>query len=514
MPSGCEMTSALPSVESFGFILPELALGAGAILLFLLAAASGRKAGWHALFPWIGGLSVILSFATLLWSISADAPSNPTAVFDGLVASDPLSIFFRGLVLVATLSGIFLSVGSPSIPKARRAEFYGLMLVMAMGMCFLSSANNLLMIFVAMESVSLCSYLLVGFDSSRYRSTEGGLKYVLFGGVASAVMIFGMSLLFGLYGSLSLQGLNAAISSGSDILGNPAGRWAAMIAVTFIIAGFGFKVAAVPFHQWCPDAYEGAPTPFTALLSVAPKAAGFAILLRFTWGLFSQAGSMDATVSTNIPWMLIIGLLSAMTMTLGNLVALVQNNLKRMLAYSSIAHAGYVLMGLVAGGQDGFESVALYMAVYVLMNMGAFAVISAVDRAIGSEDIRDYSGLGKRAPMLALVMVIFLVSLTGLPPTAGFVGKLYLFSALLAKGGTWFYLLAVVGIVNSVISLFYYARVMKAMYLESPTGATNPIGGLNSASILATLLAIPTLLLGIFWQPLAVLASWSVSFLH
>ncbi len=509
------MTSALPSVESFGYILPELALGAGAILLFVLAAYGGRKAAWHAVFPWIAAISVILASTALWWSISKDGCTNPLSLFDGLVACDPLATFFRGLVMLATLSAILLSAKSPSIPTMRKAEFYGLLLVMSMGMCFLSAANNLLMIFVAMESVSLCSYLLVGFDSSRYRSTEGGLKYVLFGGVASAVMLFGMSLLFGLYGSLSLEGLNNAISAGSSILENPAGRWAAWIAVTFIIAGFGFKIAAVPFHQWCPDAYEGAPTPFTAFLSVAPKAAGFAILLRFTWGLFAQHGSLESTAaSSDIPWMLIIGLISALTMTLGNLVAIVQNNLKRLLAYSSIAHAGYVLMGVVAGGQDGFESVSLYLAVYVLMNMGAFAVVSAVDRAIGSEDIRDYNGLGKRAPVLALVMVFFLVSLTGLPPTAGFIGKLYLFSALLAKGGTWFYLLALVGIVNSVISLFYYARVMKAMYLSSPSGPSNRIGSLNSASVLATLLAIPTLLLGIFWQPLAVLASWSVSFLH
>ncbi len=484
-------------------------------MLFILAAAGGRKAGWHALFAWIGAFSTILAFAALMWSTSKGSCTSPESIFDGLVACDPMAVFFRALVLIAALSAIWLSVGSPSVPKGRRAEYYGLLLVMSMGMCFLASANNLLMIFVAMESVSLCSYLLVGFDSSKYRSTEGGLKYVLFGGVASAIMLFGMSLLFGLYGSLSLQGLNAAITSGSAILGDPAGRWAAWIAVTFIIAGFGFKIAAVPFHQWCPDAYEGAPTPFTALLSVAPKAAGFAILLRFSWGLFAQPGTLDATIaSSSIPWMVIIGVISALTMTLGNLVAIVQNNLKRLLAYSSIAHAGYILMGVVAGGQDGFEGVALYLAVYVLMNMGAFAVVSAVDRAIGSEDIKDYSGLGKRAPLLALVMVIFLVSLTGLPPTAGFVGKLYLFSALLAKGGTWFYLLAVVGIINSVISLFYYARVMKAMYLESPTGATTHVGSLNSAGALATILAIPTLLLGIFWQPLAVLATWSVSFFH
>lgn len=507
------MTGALPSVESFGYIVPELVLGGGAVLVFLLAAAARRKAAWHALFPWIAGLAVLAAGALLYWT-NREGGCEGSAVFDGLIACDPLSTFFRGLILLAALGGIWLSVGSPSVPDHRRGEYYGLLLVMTMGMCLLSSANNLLMIFVAMESVSLSSYLLVGFDSSRYRSSEAGLKYVLYGGVASAVMMFGMSLLYGLYGDMSLQGLHQAIASGGSVLADDAGRWAAWVAVSFVIAGFGFKVAAVPFHQWCPDAYEGAPTPFTALLSVGPKAAGFAIILRFVWGLFAQPGSFDAAPGVDIPWPIIIGLLSALTMTLGNLVAIVQDNLKRLLAYSSIAHAGYMLMGVVAGGVDGFEAVSMYMAIYVVMNMGAFAVVSAVDRATGSENIKDYRGLGKRAPLLAIVMVVFLVSLTGLPPTAGFIGKLYLFSALLFKGGTWYWLLALVGVLNSVVSLFYYARVMKAMYLEKAEDDAKPVRGVNPASVMATVLAIPTLLFGLFWQPLAIMANWSARFFH
>ncbi len=506
------MTGGLPSVDSFNYIVPELVLGGGAVLLFLLAAAARRKASWHALFPWLGGFFVTAALGILVWA-NSEGGCHGSAVFDGLVACDPLAAYFRGLVLVAVLAGVVLSVGSPSLPKDRRGEYYGLLLVMAMGMCLLSSANNLLMIYVAMETVSLCSYLLVGWDKSRYRSSEAGLKYVLYGGVASGIMLFGMSLLFGLYGDLSLQGLHQAIFS-SSVLEDAAGRWAAWMALAFIITGFGFKIAAVPFHQWCPDAYEGAPTPFTALLSVAPKAAGFAVILRFIWGLFAQPGQLDASTSVDIPWALMIGLVSALTMTLGNLVAVVQNNLKRLLAYSSIAHAGYVLMGVVAGGIDGFESVTLYMTVYVFMNMGAFAVVSAVDRSLGSEDIADYRGLGSRAPFLALLMVIFLLSLTGLPPTAGFIGKLYLFSALLAKGGTWFWALAVVGIINSVVSLFYYARVMRAMYLDKAPDDARPVKQANAAGLLATVMAVPTLVLGIFWQPLAVMATWSARFFH
>jgi NADH-quinone oxidoreductase subunit N len=506
------MTGALPSVESFGFIAPELILGGGAVLLFLLAAAVRRRAAWHALFPWLGGLAVVAAGSMLYWA-NSEGGCEGSPIFDGLLACDPLATFFRSLVLVAVLASVVLSVGSPSLPANRKGEYYGLLLVMAMGMSFLAAANNLLMIFVAMETVSLCSYLLVGWDSSRYRSSEAGLKYVLFGGVASGVMLFGMSLLYGLYGDLSLQGLHEAIRT-SDVLTEGAGRWAAWVALAFILTGFGFKIAAVPFHQWCPDAYEGAPTPFTALLSVGPKAAGFAILLRFIWGLFAQPGSMENVLQVHIPWPLMIGLLSALTMTLGNLVAIVQDNLKRLLAYSSIAHAGYMLMGVVAGGIDGFESVAMYMAIYVMMNMGAFAVVSAVDRATGSERIQDYRGLGKRAPWLAITMVIFLVSLTGLPPTAGFIGKLYLFAALVGKGGTWYWALAMVGIANSVVSLFYYARVMRAMYLDKAPEGAGPVRGFNSAGLLATVMAVPVLVLGVFWQPLAVMASWSARFFH
>ena len=506
------MNSALPSVDSFGYIVPELVLGGGAVLLFLLAAMARRKGSWQGLAPWLGGLSV-LGAAGLLFYGSSDGGCTGAAIFDGLVACDPMGTFFRALVLVAVLCGVVLSTGSPSVPSDRRAEYYGLLLVMATGMCLLTSANNLLMVFVAMETVSLCSYLLVGFDSNRYRSSEAGLKYMLYGGVASGIMLFGMSLVYGLYGSLNLQELHQAIYA-SDVLSNPAGRWAAWIGLSFVLTGFGFKIAAVPFHQWCPDAYEGAPTPFTALLSVGPKVAGFALILRFVWGLFAEPGSLEPASSVTIPWPILIGLLSALTMTLGNLVAVVQDNLKRLLAYSSIAHAGYLLMGVVAGGVDGFESVSIYLTVYVIMNMGAFAVVSAVDRSTGSEDISAYKGLGRRAPILAITMVIFLISLTGLPPTAGFIGKLYLFTALLAKGGTWYMVLAMVAIANSVVSLFYYARVIRAMYLDKAPEDAKPVQALNSAGFLATVLAVPTLLLGIFWQPLAVMASWSARFFH
>jgi NADH-quinone oxidoreductase subunit N len=503
---------ALTSLASFGTGLygPELVLGAAAVLLFVLAAGARRRPEWHEAASWLSGLAVALAFAGLV----RVAERPPAELFDGLVTIDPLSVFFRGLTLLATLVAVVLSWGSPSVPPDRRGEYYALLLVLALGMCMLSSASHLLMIYVSMETVSLCSYLLVGFDT-RSRSSEAGLKYMLYGAVASGVMLFGMSLLYGLVGDLSLAGLQDVLTMhGSDVAGTAAGRWAVWAAVALTLAGFGFKIAAVPFHQWCPDAYEGAPTPFTALLSVGPKAAGFAVLTRFVWVVFSKDSEPGVAADVDVPFLVMIGVVSALTMTLGNLVAIVQDNLKRLLAYSSIAHAGYVLLGVLAGGPEGFRAVALYLAVYVVMNMGAFAVVSAVDRETGSERIEGYRGLGKRSPLLALVMVVFLVSLTGLPPTAGFIGKLYLFSALIARGGTWLWVLALIGVLNSVVSLFYYARVMKAMYLEAAPADAKPVIGRSPAGVLAVALAVPTLVLGVFWQPLADAAAWSAGWLR
>ncbi|HUU01385.1 MAG TPA: NADH-quinone oxidoreductase subunit N [Myxococcota bacterium] len=511
----------MANFTSLGFIVPELVLGGTAVLLFLLSAAARRPANWHKVaFPALALFGLACALAILLVApdasgAGANCSHGGCKLFFGLLASDPLSVFFRLLCITATIVCVFLSLGSPSLPKENSGEYHGLLLVLAMGMCLLSASNHLLMIYVGLETVSLCSYLLTGWDLRKARSREASLKYVLYGGVASGVMLFGMTLLYGLFGDLSLQGLHSAISS-TVVLGSAAGQWATLVGIVFVLAGLGYKVAAAPFHMWCPDVYEGAPTPFTALLSVGPKAAGFALMLRFFYGIFLLPGSSDNLIPAAdvVPWVMVIGIMSAVTMTIGNFAAIVQNNLKRLLAYSSIAHAGYVLMGVTAGGRDGFEAVSIYMAVYLLMNMGAFAVVSAIDRSSGSEEMHVYRGLGRRAPLLGIVMGLFLLSLAGLPPTAGFVGKLYLFAALIHRGGYWFDALAVIGVINSVISLYYYARVLKAMYFERDSGDLPAVNQKSSAAAVATVLAVPTLALGIFWQPLAQVARWSASFFH
>jgi len=513
--------------QSLMYILPELVLlGTAVLLVFLEAVVNVRSGVGRLVQRALPLLGVGVALALIVFPSEALVLPQGTRLFFGMLAQDPLAIFFRGLVMSATAIALVLAHGSPSVPKHRAFEFQALVLLLCVGMCMLAGANHLLMIYVALESVSLVSYALAGFDDRAQRSGEAGLKYVLFGGVASALMLFGLSMIYGLFGELSLEALRNVVAT-APALASPAGQWAALVALVFVIAGFGFKIAAVPFHMWCPDVYEGAPTPFAALLSVGPKAVGFAVLLRFGLLFWSSGVPLEAMVAPTVggatqglmtsathamPWLLVLGVMSTLTMTLGNLAAIMQDNLKRLLAYSSIAHAGYLLMGVVAGGKEGFTAVVMYLAIYVLMNIGAFAVVSVIDRSTGSEDIAMFRGLAGRAPLLALVMAVFLFSLTGLPPTAGFVGKLYLFVALIKVGGeshgasVWYIALALVGVVNSVVSLYFYARVLRAMYIEKFEGEAKPVRLWNAAGAVAVALAVPTLVFGIFWEPLAVMA--------
>jgi NADH-quinone oxidoreductase subunit N len=357
----------------------------------------------------------------------------------------------------------------------------------------------------------MVSYVLAGFRRGDRKAAEGSLKYVIYGGVASGVMLFGMSYLFGLTGTSNLLEIGQRITQLQAETGPQlaATRIALVVAVVFVTAGVGYKVAAVPWHMWCPDVYEGAPTPFTAFLSVGPKAAGFALALRIF--LSALAGPTSpvtgfAEVIGGVPWPAVIGVISAVTMTLGNLTALSQTNLKRLLAYSSIAHAGYTLMGLAAVSDRGVQGVMIYMAVYLVMNIGAFIVVILVAEATGSESILDYKGLAKRHPLAAVSFAIFLFSLTGIPPFAGFMGKWYLFYAVFERidgpNGNWYAMLALVGALNTAVALYYYVRIVRAMfidvaYAEHPPAIKPRVGyqvmlGAFSAAILV---------FGIWWTP-------------
>jgi NADH-quinone oxidoreductase subunit N len=435
----------------------------------------------------------------------ADPAVAPQEIFGGLLAWDPFAKGFQAFLALASAIVVLFAIPTPEAGggKARgrgAGEFYALYLCVVLGLFLMASARNLLMLYLSIELVSIISFVLAGFATETRQSAEGALKYVVFGGAASGVMLYGMSWLFGVAGSLDLADIAAALQT-TDA------RGAVFFGVVGVLAGLGYKVSAAPFHMWAPDVYEGAPTPVTAFLSVGPKAAGFAMMIRF----FAQAlGANDEVVPLDLPWPLVGGVLSALTMTIGNLSALGQNNVKRMLAYSSVAHAGYILMGFCVFGELGLQSMLFYIAVYCFMNLGAFLVVIAVAERTGSERIEAFRGLGTRAPLLAAAMAVFLFSLTGLPPLAGFIGKFYLFVAVLQKGGAGYTLLAIVGGLNSVIALFYYARVLRAMYLRSAEGEPVPVRPLYGATL--AVLVVPTIVLGLYWTPVFHLAAQSLVF--
>jgi len=373
-------------------------------------------------------------------------------------------------------------------------------------MFLMVSATDLLVMYVTLELSSLTSYILSGSMKAQKNSSEASLKYLLYGAFSSGVMLYGISIIYGLTGSLNIFPINIVIAQGY------ASSPAVHIAGIFLLVGFGYKISAVPFHFWTPDVYEGSPTTITAFLSVASKAAGFGMLMRAFKVVFIDAGVVGApgawTLLSGIDAQSILIVLSILTMTLGNLVALWQDNVKRLLAYSSIAHAGYMLLGLVVLGSDGYYATLIYFVVYMFMNLGAFYVVILVSNKTGNETMESYKGLGARAPFLGVAMAVFLVSLTGLPPMAGFTGKFFIFLALInAK----MVALAIVGVLNSVISLYYYARVFRNMFLRESTTGTTEIPVSMFAQTLLLLLVLPTIFLGLYWGPLVQFAQYSVA---
>jgi NADH-quinone oxidoreductase subunit N len=487
----------LDNVQSLVYFLPETVLTVAILAILVIDLVAGRpdlkRTAGIALTGIVG--SLIATVATM--------DGQARGLFGGLIARDPMSDFFKIFFLVTTgLVGVAAMRARDAVDYAAEgrerdqesAEFYTLMLTTTVGMFLMAASTDLLVAFLSLETVSIMSYILSGFKRRDRKSAEASLKYVIYGGVASGVMLYGMSFLYGLAGSTSFTAVQvAAMNTPSTAM--------VVLAVVLCLAGFGYKIASVPFHMWCPDVYEGAPTPVTAFLSVGPKAAGFALLIRFFVG-----GAVPATLGSGLqttsPWALLLGIIACATMTLGNLAALQQVNLKRMFAYSSIAHAGYLLLGLCALTPDGIRAIMIYLVTYLFMNIGAFVVIMAISDAGLGENVDDYRGLGKRAPWAAFAMAVFLSSLTGLPPLAGFFGKFYLFYALLAKGGTLLVTVAVIGVLNSAVSLFYYARVFRAMYFESAPDES-PLKLPRVHTITMGLMAVPTVLLFLVaWTPL------------
>ena len=402
-----------------------------------------------------------------------------------------------------------MSVGYAERFERFRAEFYGLLLLSASGMTLLASATELVSIYVALELTALPMAALAAFLRDG-RSSESGMKFLILSAVSSAILLYGMVYIYGFTGTTSLEGIAERIgvlaSIGSLDPGAAFGDSAALLfGIVLVIAGFGFKISSVPFQFWAPDVYEGAPTPVTAFLSVASKAAGFAVILRVFYAAFSAD-----MMSEN--WGAIFAVLSVLSMTFGNLVAIRQNNIKRMLAYSTIAHAGYVMVGLAAVAASGGDAVGpsgalFYLGGYVATNLMAFAAIVAVSNRIGTDEIDGYAGMSRRGPLLAAAMAFAMISLTGIPPTVGFMSKVYLFGAAVNANLEW---LAIAGMINSVISAYYYLRVVKAMYLNEPSDDSRVRADAPNGVVLAAA-AAATLIFGLYPTPLIELARSAVA---
>ena len=481
------------NLNSLAFFWPELILSV-TILAAVIADLFYQRKDSHKVAYWsIGGL--ILAYIAIRLQSAA-----PMGLFMDTVALDPFSQFFKILILLSTIIVMLISFISGELKEYRLGEYFSIMTIMTFGLFLMSSSIDMLMVYLSIEIVSIMSFFLAGYLKRNSSSNEASLKYVIYGAFSSGIMLYGFSLLFGLTGSTNFFEMQSAIAA----LG-PESNLALVLATVFILVGFGYKISAVPFHFWTPDVYEGSPTTITAYLSVAPKAAGFALLIRFfnqIFGNMSEGMTTSWSAVNDLPWPELIAILSAATMTLGNLVAIQQNNVKRMLAYSSIAHAGYMMMALPIMSNTSIEGIMMYLIMYLFMNLGAFFVVIYVNDQIGGEEFSHFDGLGWRMPIVGIAMTLFMVALTGLPPTAGFVGKFYIFAAVI-EAGSKFYWLAFVGVINSVVSLYYYIRVVKHMYLsgERSDELVNPSSKL--ALVILLVLAIPSFVFGWYFSPVA-----------
>lgn len=433
-------------IRDYYLLSPEISLAGVALAVVLLDTMVKRK-GLLALFA-VAGLALPLAFTISLWGEQGTA-------FGGLLVVDQFSLFFKFLFIGVTAVVIIASQDSVAQFKRFQGEFYALLLFATGGLMLMSSTSELITIFLALELSTLSAIALVTFFKTDH-GVEAGVKYLVLSGIASAMMLYGMALVFGVSGGTRLEEIAQAVGT-ARLLDNPA----LLMGMLLMIAGFGFKISSVPFQMWVPDVYQGAPTSIAAYLSVASKAGGFAVILRVFYVAFA---------GVSMEWSMLFAVLAVVSMTFGNLVAMFQSNIKRLLAYSTIAHAGYIMVGLAAvssrnpiGEALGTQGMLFYLAGYAFTNLGAFFVVIAVAHKLKGESIDDFAGLARRSPLLAGLLALCLISLTGLPPTVGFWAKLYLFSGAVQADLVW---LAIAGVINSAISAYYYLRVVKAMYMS------------------------------------------------
>ena len=478
----------LPDINLFA-IAPEIMLVVFACLVLLIDAVFPRISKTSLAFLSIMGIFLAFKSTVFLWG-------RKEYIFRDMMIVDNFSLFFNLIFLIGAALTILISVGHMNSEKFGHGEYYSLILFAVSGMMFMASGADMIMIFLGLEIMSIAIYVLAGFEKKNPLSNESALKYFLLGAFASAFLLYGIALIYGVAGSTKLKTISQVLSPLSSSV-DPL----FYVGAGLLIIGFCFKIATVPFHMWVPDVYEGAPTAITAFMSAAVKAAGFAALFR----VVNSALSSIQTDITSLIWVIAV-----ITMTLGNIVAIAQDNIKRMLAYSSIAHAGYILVALVASNEMGTSGLLYYLLAYTFMNIGAFGVVIFLSRKEDpAVNLSDYSGIGFRYPVLAVCMTVFMVSLAGIPPTAGFIGKFYIFSAAVKAG---YIGLAVIGVLNSAVSVFYYFRIIVYMYMKEPDREFS--GLIISPSLVAAILccALGIVLMGIFPSSTLQLTQSSVLF--
>jgi NADH-quinone oxidoreductase subunit N len=463
----------------FTAILPEILILVLGMLVLIVEPfwkeEKRRNAGWLT----AGGL-----LAAMVISLLFGQPGEPTSALGGMIRFDWLGFFFKMLFMFAAAVTALLLMDNEKV--GHRGEAYLLLLASLLGMNLMAVSSDLVMLYLSIETTSIPLYILSGFMLNDEKSTEAGFKYLLFGALTSTIMLYGFSLVFGFTGTTSLYQLTDMFKTGNLPLVTALGTMA------LIIVGLGFKVSIVPFHFWAPDVYEGAPTPVAGFLSTASKAAGFAVLVRLFFVAFSGFA---------VSWTTVLAVLAAITMTVGNLLALPQTNIKRLLAYSSVAHAGYAMVGVVAFTQLGAASVVFYLAAYIATNLLAFGIVMAFSKVTGLEDVKDYSGMSRRSPWLGLMMLAAFLSLTGMPPFGGFVAKVFVFAAGIQAGYVW---LVIVGILNSIIGVYYYLNVLKYVYLyrmPDQDEENHPIPLTRPYAIALVILALGVVLIGTVFAP-------------
>jgi NADH-quinone oxidoreductase subunit N len=489
-------------------VTPEIILTIFACAALVLDAMLPRDR--KRLIAWVslaGVLSALASLGLLYYEIVRNqAPHNG---FFNMIVLDDYAVVFKLMFLIGAALSILLSIKYLDVEESQGGEYYSLIMFSVVGMMFLASGVDLLTLFISLELMAIPVYILVGYFRRDKKSNEAAIKYFLLGAFSSGILLYGISLMYGLTGTTNLAGIAAALPQVAvpnfAPFGGPGGdmRYMVLLSMVLMAGGMFFKVAAVPFHMWAPDAYEGAPTSITAFMSVGVKAASFAMFGRlFLYGLPDLHGVIAGDPANNVAgvpgWAALLGGVAAITIVWGNLAALTQKNTKRLLAYSSISHAGYTLLGLVAGNRTGYTGFILYLFIYTIMNLGVFGCIIALRRkGIQGDRLEDLNGLIRKAPGLTIMMTIFLLSLGGIPPTAGFIGKFYLFAGLIETGNPWLVRLAILAVLMTVVSLYYYINFVRAMFVE-PESEPQPIkvsAPLQAALAIAVVLVI---LIGIY----------------